>query len=179
HPAVGRGHHVVTNSHEGRPPSPKLVRVDAKPSRIRHRSAPTDHTAVAARLAPGWRTEGADQPDSPGRVWLGSRSRQRQRRRSEGAPDLTVRGSFVVQLADFPEVIDVTFRNQPWCPRQDSNLRPSAPEADALSTELLGRDGAEHYQQAWRPPASSTGGRRRRPRPPRRPVATRPAASDG
>lgn len=25
------------------------------------------------------------------------------------------------------------------CPRQDSNLRPSAPEADALSTELLGR----------------------------------------
>lgn len=26
-----------------------------------------------------------------------------------------------------------------WCPRQDSNLRPSAPEADALSTELRGR----------------------------------------
>ena len=26
-----------------------------------------------------------------------------------------------------------------WCPGQDSNLRPSAPEADALSTELLGR----------------------------------------
>src|SRR5699024_12436201 len=25
-----------------------------------------------------------------------------------------------------------------WCPRQDSNLRPSAPEADALSTELRG-----------------------------------------
>ena len=28
---------------------------------------------------------------------------------------------------------------QEKCPRQDSNLRPSAPEADALSTELLGR----------------------------------------
>ena len=26
-----------------------------------------------------------------------------------------------------------------WCPRQDSNLRPSAPEADALSPELRGR----------------------------------------
>ena len=25
-----------------------------------------------------------------------------------------------------------------WCPGQDSNLRPSAPEADALSTELPG-----------------------------------------
>src|SRR4051794_19209295 len=25
-----------------------------------------------------------------------------------------------------------------WCPRQDSNLRPSAPEADALSPELRG-----------------------------------------
>ena len=28
---------------------------------------------------------------------------------------------------------------KPWCPRQDSNLRPSAPEADALSPELRGR----------------------------------------
>lgn len=28
---------------------------------------------------------------------------------------------------------------QTWCPRQDSNLRPSAPEADALSPELRGR----------------------------------------
>ncbi|EAY59619.1 arginyl-tRNA synthetase argS (arginine-tRNA ligase) [Mycobacterium tuberculosis C] len=29
--------------------------------------------------------------------------------------------------------------DQPLCPRQDSNLRPSAPEADALSPELRGR----------------------------------------
>jgi hypothetical protein len=30
---------------------------------------------------------------------------------------------------------------KPGCPRQDSNLRPSAPEADALSPELRGRTG--------------------------------------
>ena len=32
-------------------------------------------------------------------------------------------------------------RGFPWCPRKDSNLRPSAPEADALSPELRGRAG--------------------------------------
>ena len=32
----------------------------------------------------------------------------------------------------------VATRAQRWCPGQDSNLRPSAPEADALSTELPG-----------------------------------------
>jgi hypothetical protein len=34
-----------------------------------------------------------------------------------------------------------TIRRFMWCPRQDSNLRPSAPEADALSPELRGRGG--------------------------------------
>ena len=40
------------------------------------------------------------------------------------------------------------------CPGQDSNLRPSAPEADALSTELPG-PGAELYQCAARKPKPS------------------------
>ena len=31
-----------------------------------------------------------------------------------------------------------------WRARQDSNLRPSAPEADALSTELRARDGSAY-----------------------------------
>lgn len=33
----------------------------------------------------------------------------------------------------------ITFKDFKKCPEQDSNLRPSAPEADALSTELSGR----------------------------------------
>ncbi len=33
----------------------------------------------------------------------------------------------------------ITYALVTWCPRQDSNLRPSAPEADALSPELRGR----------------------------------------
>ena len=41
-----------------------------------------------------------------------------------------------------------------WCPRQDSNLRPSAPEADALSPELRGRG-------SWRRLPTVTPGRSR------------------
>jgi hypothetical protein len=37
------------------------------------------------------------------------------------------------------------------CPRQDSNLRPSAPEADALSPELRGRN--EKMLRRWAPTA--------------------------
>lgn len=56
------------------------------------------------------------------------------------------------------------------CPRQDSNLRPSAPEADALSPELRGRDRARSgpgwrsdragsaYRIGRRPPKSADGG---------------------
>jgi hypothetical protein len=35
------------------------------------------------------------------------------------------------------------------CPRQDSNLRPSAPEADALSPELRGR--TNNILRHWAP----------------------------
>jgi hypothetical protein len=40
------------------------------------------------------------------------------------------------------------FRRSGWCPRQDSNLRPSAPEADALSPELRGRRN-HHSLRHW------------------------------
>jgi hypothetical protein len=40
-----------------------------------------------------------------------------------------------------------------WRARQDSNLRPSAPEADALSTELQAPD---WYAQIERKPLGST-----------------------
>lgn len=33
------------------------------------------------------------------------------------------------------------------CPRQESNLRPSAPEADALSPELRGHQGLERLAE--------------------------------
>ena len=44
--------------------------------------------------------------------------------------------NFEVVARTLHELASVLVR---WCPRQDSNLRPSAPEADALSPELRGR----------------------------------------
>src|SRR5699024_10924238 len=41
-----------------------------------------------------------------------------------------------------------------WCPRQDSNLRPSAPEADALSTELRGQR-VQCYHRSPVPPKTT------------------------
>src|SRR5699024_10645575 len=41
-----------------------------------------------------------------------------------------------------------------WCPRQDSNLRPSAPEADALSTELRGQR-MQCYHRSSVPPKTT------------------------
>src|SRR5699024_12678268 len=41
-----------------------------------------------------------------------------------------------------------------WCPRQDSNLRPSAAEADALSTELRGQR-MQCYHRASVPPKTT------------------------
>ena len=65
-----------------------------------------------------------------------------------------------------------------WRARQDSNLRPSAPEADALSAELQARDAAEPGRRrpaAREPRIAATRGPRERRR--RRPLGWADAAS--
>ena len=55
-----------------------------------------------------------------------------------------------------PRLPVATAGPRPWCPGQDSNLRPSAPEADALSTELPG-PATGLYQCGTRRPKPSRG----------------------
>ena len=67
----------------------------------------------------------------------------------EGADNVAgVVGGFIAALPDLTAVTSGGKLGQIehlyWRARQDSNLRPSAPEADALSTELQAR-GAESY----------------------------------
>ena len=115
-------------------------------SRASRHSARSSGCSALGRVSPaGRRTEGEGRPDA--RHLRADHGRGPRDRRASGSPRRPTRTDWRWRCP----------KRLQWRARQDSNLRPSAPEADALSTELQARDGSGSCRGGANP-------RRRRPR---------------
>ncbi len=121
---------------------PEIVRLRLMPPATRTDPCPPTHGAVEAAPA----VEFIRNFAAP---WAKAKPPTRARLVQAGYEGVTVRGEEFVSVWLAAEAYahrlalalpDGLVKTWHWRARQDSNLRPSAPEADALSAELQARD---------------------------------------